>query len=124
MTAREWNSSVILGLAGQQIIRDLISAIFHVHENAGICNIINVFGYTDLPKKLVICAENIRNSGWDMKRYINEGVVPEAFHAVQICNKNEPLGIIAKTMPLPTNKLQDVKNSAKFTKRRKVAQRA
>ena len=100
---------------GQQLIRDLISAKFHIHENIGFCYNSQMFGYADYPNKFVICTNNIRNGGWDMKRYIPETVYHEAVHVAQICNKGD-LGLTAKQTPLPWNKLQDVKNSVKTTK--------
>jgi hypothetical protein len=96
---------------GQQIIRDLISAKFQVNENIGLCRTKNIFGYTAVPNKFIICTKNIKNGGWDMNRYIPETVYHEAFHATQICNGNQPLGISKKYMPLPSNKLKDVQNS-------------
>lgn len=108
---------------GQQLVRDLISAKFHIHENVGLCKNNQVFGYTDAPRKFIICTKNIKNGGWDMPRYVSETVYHEAFHAVQICNNGEPLGLSAKSMPLPWNKLQDVKNSVNTTNSYKVAQK-
>jgi hypothetical protein len=108
---------------GQQLIRDLISAKFHIHENIGFCYNSQMFGYADNPNKFVICTNNIRNGGWDMKHYISETVYHEAVHAAQMCNSNEPMGISAKSMPLPWNKLQDIENSAKVSKAYKVYQK-
>ena len=72
-----------------------------------------MFGYADNPNKFVICTNNIRNGGWDMKHYISETVYHEAVHAAQMCNSNEPIGIPKTLMPLPWNKLKDIENSAK-----------
>lgn len=99
---------------GQQLINDMISAKFHIHENVGFCKNSNLFGYTDIPKKFVICTNNIKNGGWDMKHYISETVYHEAVHAAHICNKNAPFGLSANSMPLPSNKLQDIQNSVKI----------
>lgn len=108
---------------GQQLIRDMISAKFHIHENIGLCRNNKIFGYTDSPRKFVVCTKNIKNGGWDMKRYVSETVYHEGIHAAQICNADEPLGLSAKTMPLPLNKLQDIKNSSNITRSYKVQQK-
>jgi len=94
-----------------QIIRDLISAKFFLHENIGLCNNKDVFGFVQHPKLFVICTKNIRNGGWDMSRYVNETVFHEALHAAQKCNRDQPIGLPIKSMPLPWNKLQDIKKS-------------
>jgi len=101
---------------GQQLIQDMISAKFHIHENVGLCSNKQIFGYTDTSRKIVICTKNIKNGGWNMKHYVSETVYHESVHAVQICKGNEPIGISTKLMPLSSNKLQDVKNSIKVTK--------
>ncbi len=96
---------------GQQLIRDLISAKFHIHENVGLCRNNQVFGYTTTPNKFVICTENIKRSGFDPHHYIGETVYHEAVHAAQMCNKNTPFGISTKSLPLPRNKEEDIKKS-------------
>jgi hypothetical protein len=96
---------------GQQLIRDLISAKFHIHENVGLCQNTQVFGYTTYPNKFVVCTKNIKLSGFNPHYYIEETVQHESVHAAQFCNKNKPLGTLTKEMPLPWNKLQDIKNS-------------
>jgi len=96
---------------GQQLIRDLISAKFHIHENVGLCRNNQVFGYTTYPNKFVVCTKNIKTSGFDPHFYIEETVNHEAVHAAQFCNNNKPFGISTKVMPLPWNKVQDVKKS-------------
>jgi len=108
---------------GQQLIRDLISARFHIHENIGLCRNNQVFGYAQTPNKFVVCTKNIKNGGWDMHRYVNETVFHEAFHAAQICNRNEPIGISAKSMPLPWNKMEDIKKSVSITQSYKATQK-
>jgi hypothetical protein len=108
---------------GQQLIRDMISAKFHIHENVGLCRNDQVFGYTDTPRKFVVCTKNIKNGGWDMNHYVSETVYHEAVHVAQICNGSEPLGLSAKSMPLPSNKLQDIRNSVNTTKSYKALQR-
>ena len=96
---------------GQQLIRDLISAKFHVQENVGLCRNNQVFGYATYPNKFVICTTNVKSSGFDPYYYIEQTVQHEAVHAAQFCNKNTPFGIPTKSMPLPWNKQQDIKNS-------------
>ena len=108
---------------GQQIVRDMISAKFHIQENVGLCQNNQVFGYTDIPRKFVVCTKNIKNGGWNMQHYISETVYHEATHAAQICRGNEPLGLSAKSMPLPSNKLQDIRNSVNTTKSYKAVQK-
>ena len=108
---------------GQQLIRDLISAKFHIHENVGICRNSNIFGYTDNPKKFVVCTKNIIKGGWNPHQYVSETVYHESLHAAQLCNNSEPLGLSAKIMPLPSNKMQDIKNSSNVTGGYKVTQR-
>lgn len=100
---------------GQQLIRDLISAKFHIHENVGLCSNNQVFGYTDLPKKFIICTKNIKNGGWNMHQYVSETVYHEAVHAAQIC-KGGNIGLTVEQTPLPWNKLQDIRNSVVATK--------
>lgn len=101
---------------GQQLIHQLISAKFHIHENIGLCKKSITFGYTDLPKKFVVCTKNIKDSGYNPNHYINETVYHEAVHAAQICKGATTLGLAKKTMPLPWNKLQDIKNSLSTSK--------
>jgi hypothetical protein len=108
---------------GQQLILDMISAKFHIHENIGLCHNKNVFGYTNIQRKFVICTKNIKHGGWNMEQYVSETVYHEAVHAAQICNRNEPLGLSVKSMPLPKNKYQDIKNSVNVTKSYKVTQK-
>ncbi len=96
---------------GQQLIRDLISAKFHIHENVGLCRNPNVFGYATSPNKFVVCTKNIKVSGFDPHHYIEETVNHEAVHAAQICNNNRPFGISKNLLPLPWNKEEDIKKS-------------
>jgi hypothetical protein len=102
-----------LSPTGQQLIQDLISAKFHIHENVEFCRKSNLFGYVDFPKKFVICTNNIKKSGFDPNYYVEETVYHEATHAAQICKSNQNLGLSAKNMPLPSNKIQDIKNALK-----------
>ena len=104
-----------LSLDAQLLIKDLISAKFKVSENIGFCRSSSLFGYADLPRKFVICTNNILESGFSPKIYIEETILHEATHAAQICNGNKNLGLSAKSMPLPWNKLQDIRLSLKAT---------
>ena len=101
---------------GQQLIRDLISAKFHIHENVGLCQNKKVFGYTTTPNKFVICTKNIEGSGFDPHRYVQETVYHEAVHAAQICNNSKPFGTSTKALPLPWNKEEDIKKSMSLSK--------
>jgi hypothetical protein len=104
-----------LSPTGQQLIQHLISAKFQVGENIAFCKGSTLFGYADFPKKFVICTNNIKKSGFDPNYYIGETVYHEATHAAQICNHSKNLGLSKKNMPLPSNKMQDIKNSMKAT---------
>lgn len=95
---------------GNDIMNSLAKARFTIRENVGLCSNKNVFGYTDAPKKFVVCTKNIKNGGWDLRHYVNETVYHEATHAAQNC-KGSIFGIPKDKMSLPSNKLQDVKNS-------------
>jgi hypothetical protein len=95
----------------KEIISLINKAKYSVRENVEFCENKNFFGYADFGKKFVICTKNIKNSGFDTKFYINETVYHEAIHIAHHCNGYRPFGISKKNMPLPSNKLQDVKNS-------------
>lgn len=101
------------------IIQDMIAANIQVRENVEYCRNSNLFGYADLPNKFVICTDNIRNQGYNPYVYVNETIYHEAIHVAQICKGNHKtvslIGIPEKEMPLPWNKLQDIKNSIKAT---------
>jgi len=95
----------------KEIINLINKAKYSVKENIGFCKNKDFFGYADHGKKFVICTKNIKNSDFDTKFYINETVYHEAIHIAHHCNGYRPFGISKKDMPLPSNKLQDVKNS-------------
>lgn len=96
----------------QDILNQIYRAKYSVKENIGYCKSNeNIFGYADFGKKFVICTKNIKRSGYDPKFYINETVYHEAVHVAHLCNGYRPFGISKNDMPLPSNKLQDVKNS-------------
>ena len=102
---------------GHQIIQDMISARFHIHENVGLCSNRDILGYAESsPRKFVVCTENIRNNGLDPRHYIPETVYHEGIHASQFCNNDRPLGVALKTMPLSADKLKDVVQSVKYSK--------
>jgi len=95
----------------QEIINLIRKANYSVKENVEFCRNKNFFGFANFCKKFVICTKNIKNSGFDSKFYINETVYHEAVHVAHHCNGYRPFWISKKNMPLPSNKLQDVKNS-------------
>ena len=96
----------------QDILNQVYRAKYSVQENVGYCRSNGtIFGYADFGKKFVICTKNIKKSGYDPKFYINETVYQEAVQVAHLCNGYRPFGISKNDMPLPSNKLQDVKNS-------------
>jgi hypothetical protein len=107
---------------GNQIINNLAQAKFKIQENTQICrNEKDVFGYLEQStNKFVICTSNIKNGGWNLNRYVNETVYHEAVHAAQDCKSkgigrvfgNSTLGIPKKSMPLSSDKLNEVKKSS------------
>lgn len=103
-----------LNLQGRQIIHDLISAKFHIHENVSRCKSHGILSYVESPNKFVICTENIKRSNLNLNKHIPESVYHEAIHAAQICNNHEPLGIPLKVMNLSRNKFENVIQSVKI----------
>lgn len=100
----------------KDILNQIYKAKYSVHENIGACSRDeNYFGYVNKGKVFVICTKNIRKSGYNLKFYINETIYHEAVHAAQFCNGYKPFGISLKSMPLPSNKLQDVKKSMQMS---------
>jgi len=96
----------------QDILNQVYRARYSVRENMEHCRSnTNIFGYADFGKKFVICTKNIKKSGYNLKFYINETVYHEAVHVAHLCNGYKPFGIPLNNMPLPANKLQDIKNS-------------
>ena len=96
----------------QDILNQVYKAKYSIQENVGYCRSNkDIFGYADFGKKFVICTKNIKKSGYDLKFYINETVYHESAHVAHLCNGYKPFGISLKDMPLPANKLQDIKNS-------------
>ena len=106
------------------IMKELANARFDIRENVGLCSNKNIFGYADKPKKFIICTKNIKHSGYDVGQYLNETVYHEAVHAAQNCKGgNNLIGIPKYEMPLPWNKLQDIRNSMQATGNYSVAMR-
>jgi len=95
----------------QEILNLINKAKYSVRENIGYCRDKDFFGYADFGKKFVICTKNIKDSGFNVKFYINETVYHEGVHIGHHCNGYRPFWISKDDMPLPSNKLQDVKNS-------------
>jgi len=110
---------------GYSIIQDMIAANIQVRENVGYCRNSDLFGYADHPNKFVICTNNIRNQGYNPYVYVNETIYHEATHVAQMCKGNQKvtrlIGIPKKQMPLPWNKLQDIKKSMLATKNKATA---
>lgn len=98
----------------KEILNKIYKIQYSVKENIEFCRKDkNLFGYAEPSKKFVICTNNIKNSGYDTKFYINETIYHEAVHVAQMCNKGKPFGISLSDMPLPPNKLKDIRNSVK-----------
>jgi hypothetical protein len=99
---------------GREIVQNVIRAGYPVRENIEYCRNKNIFGYGDYDK-MVICTKNIKNGGYDLNQYVNETVYHEAVHMAHMCNGYKPFYINIKDMPLPSEKLEDVKKSMKIS---------
>ena len=99
---------------GREIVQNVIRAGYPVRENIEFCRNNKTFGYGDFDK-MVICTNNIKNSGFDVQFYINETVYHEGVHMAHMCNGYKPFGMNLKTMPLPWNKVEDIKKSLKIS---------
>lgn len=99
---------------GRQIVDNVVRAGYPVRENIEYCRNKNQFGYGDYDK-MVICTQNIKNGGYDLKRYVNETVYHEAVHIAHMCNGYKPFYINKKDMPLSWEKLEDVKKSVQMS---------
>jgi hypothetical protein len=99
---------------GREIIQNVIRAKYSVKENVGFCRDKNFFGYVNT-NKLVICTNNIKHSGNDVKFYVNETVYHEATHIAHMCRGYKPFYIPLKDMPLPQSKLQDIEKSVRMS---------
>lgn len=96
----------------KDILNQIYQAKYSVRENVGHCRSNkNIFGYADFGNKFAICTKNIKQSGFAPEVYINETVYHEATHVAHLCNGYRPFWISKKDMLLPSNKLQDIKNS-------------
>ena len=101
----------------KQVLNQLYAAKFSVKENVDFCKRNrDTFGYADFGKKVVICTKNIKNSGYDLKQYLNQTVMHEAVHAAHFCNGFRPFGISKKQMLLSSNKQQSVYDSIEVSK--------
>jgi hypothetical protein len=99
---------------GRELVQNVIRAGYPVRENIQFCKDKNVFGYGG-HDKMVICTNNIKKSGYDVRFYVNETVYHEAVHMAHMCNGYKPFNISIKDMPLPWNKLKDVKKSMQMS---------
>ena len=96
----------------KDILNQIYQAKYSVRENVDYCRRNkDIFGYADFGQKFVICTKNIKNSGFELKHYVNETVYHEATHVAHLCNGYKPFGISKKDMILPSFKYQDIKNS-------------
>jgi hypothetical protein len=83
-----------------------------VKENIELCKKHKeFFGYADSRKKFVICTDNIKKSGHDVKFYINETIYHESVHVAHYCNGFNPFGISLNKMRLSDDKLYSLNNS-------------
>jgi len=99
---------------GREIIQTVIRAKYPVKENIEFCSNQEYFGYAN-SNKLVICTNNIKKSGYDVKKYVNETVYHEATHIAHMCKGYKPFYISLNDMPLPENKLKDIEKSVRLS---------
>lgn len=99
---------------GHEIVQNVIRAGYPVRENIEFCKDKNRFGYGDF-NKMVICTNNIKNGGYDLRTYVNETVYHEAVHMAHMCNGYKPFNISVNDMTLPWNKLEDIKKSVQMS---------
>ena len=92
----------------KEILNMVRLANFQIIENGSRCNNKNVFGWKDT-KVITICTNNIISYG-QPHIYITETLLHEAVHVAQSC-KGGSFHISKKLMPLPPEKLVDVKQS-------------
>lgn len=96
----------------REILNQVYLAKYSIRENVEYClRNKNIFGYADFGKKFVICTNNIKKNNYNLEFYVNETVYHESVHVAHMCNGYKPFGIPLSSMPLPANKLQDIKNS-------------
>jgi len=92
----------------KEILNMVRLANFQIIENGSRCNNKNVFGWKDT-KVITICTNNIVSHG-QPHIYVTETLLHEAVHVAQSC-KGGSFHISKKLMPLPPEKLVDVKQS-------------
>jgi hypothetical protein len=110
---------------GKQILDLVAKAHFNIRENISWCADGSYYGATIKENKtFFICTKTILR-GPDPKRYLNETVYHEAVHVAQQCkgrNDLKPIGIPINQMPLPSNKMDDIKTSIRLTKNKYIRQ--
>ena len=110
---------------GKQILDLVAKAHFTIRENISWCADGRYYGATIKENKtFFICTKTILK-GPDPKRYLNETVYHEAVHVVQQCTGGsnlKPIGIPISQMPLPSNKIDDIKTSIRLTKNKSIRQ--
>jgi hypothetical protein len=110
---------------GKQILDLVAKAHFNIRENISWCADGSYYGATIKENKtFFICTKTILR-GPDPKRYLNETVYHEAVHVAQQCkgrNDLKPIGIPISQMPLPSNKIDDIKTSIRLTKNKSIRQ--
>lgn len=75
---------------GKEILYNVIMAKFNIQENIGLCHNSSVYGSVTYPQnKFVICTNNIKTSSTNLSYHVNQTVVHEAVHVVQICKNND-----------------------------------
>jgi hypothetical protein len=108
---------IFLTPIGNQILNDLVSSKIRVYENIGMCRTEKIFGYLKNSDKLIICTDNIQNSGYDPYTYVNETLYHESVHVAQSCRSKKTfgfsrtLGIPKEKMPLSEHKKTEIRKS-------------
>ena len=92
----------------KEILNMVRLANFQVIENSSKCKNKSIFGWQE-SKIVIICTNNIVKHG-QPHIYITETLLHEAVHVAQSC-KGGSFHISKKLMPLPPEKLVDVKKS-------------
>lgn len=98
----------------KQVLDLMRKAQFKVSENTGRCQDKDIFGFADADRRLVVCTANIKQSGLDVVFYANETLMHESVHAAQQC-RGGPFWLAKDVMPLPWNKLNDVRRSVRVS---------
>ena len=83
---------------------------FELVENLYYCNNPNTLGYT-IRYQLVICTNNVKESGLSVHSYINETITHEAVHVAHICNAYMPFYKDTTSMSLENNKESEIRAS-------------